>query len=120
MIRRLFWMTAGALLGVTGYRRVSRLARAVTAGGRPSDRTYRRASAHPTPGAWARRGWTHGAALFARDVRDGMELYANRHPRLAGRTLESQQARAERRYEAGTGGEHRRTNSGIDYAKDDT
>jgi hypothetical protein len=49
-----------------------------------------------------------------------MELYANRHPRLAGRTLESQQARAERRYGAGTGGEHRRANSGIDYAKDDT
>jgi hypothetical protein len=80
MIRRLFWLAAGALLGVTGYRRVSRLARTVT-----------------------HRGWTHEAALFARDVRDGMELYADRHPRLAGRTLEGQQARA-----------------GIDYAKDGT
>ena len=116
MIRRLFWMTAGALLGVTGYRRVSRLARAVTAGGRPSDWTHR----GPARGGRAHRGWTHGAALFARDVRDGMELYADRHPRLAGRTLESQQARAERRHEAGTSGEHRRSYSGIDYAKDDT
>jgi len=120
MIRRLFWMTAGALLGVTGYRRVSRLARAVTAGGRPSDRTHRRVRADPTPGGWAHRGWTHGAALFARDVRDGMELYANRHPRLAGRTLESQQARAERRHETGTSGEPRRGYPGVDYAKDGT
>jgi hypothetical protein len=101
MIRRLFWITAGALLGVTGYRRVSRLARAVTAGARPGDRT-------------------HGAALFARDVRDGMALYADRHPRLAGRTLEVQQARAERGHEAGTGREHRRGYPGIDYAKDGT
>ena len=125
MIRRLFWMTAGALLGVTGYRRVSRVARAVTAGGRPRDRTHGRVRADLTAGArahrgWTHGGWTHGAALFARDVRDGMELYANRHPRLAGRTLESQQARAERRHEAGTGGEHRRSYPGIDYAKDDT
>ena len=88
MIRRLFWLAAGALLGVTGYRRVSRLARAVTAAARPGDRTDRRA---------------RGAALFVQDVRDGMELYADRHPRLAGRTLEGQQARA-----------------GIDYAKDGT
>lgn len=120
MIRRLFWMTAGALLGVTGYRRVSRLARAVTAGARPSDRTHKRARGDLASGGWARRGWAHGAALFARDVRDGMELYANRHPLLAGRTLEGQQARAERRHEAGTSGEHRRGYPGVDYAKDGT
>jgi hypothetical protein len=115
MIRRLFWMTAGALLGVTGYRRVSRLARTVTAGARPGDR----ARGDLTSGGWARRGWTH-AARFARDVRDGMELYADRHPRLAGRTLESQQARAQRGHEAGTSGEHRRGYPGVDYAKDGT
>jgi len=110
MIRRLLWMTAGALVGVTGYRRVSRLARAVTAGARHGDRAPSR----------AHRGWRHGAALFARDVREGMELYVDRHPRLAGRTLEGQQARAERGHEAGTGGEHRRGYPGIDYAKDGT
>jgi hypothetical protein len=121
MIRRLFWMTAGALLGVTGYRRASRLARAVTAGGaRPSDRTHRRARGDLTSGRWAHRGWTHGAASFARDVRDGMELYADRHPRLSGRTLEGQQARAERGHEAGAGGEHRHGYSGVDYEKDGT
>ena len=29
MIRRLFWMLVGAVAGVTGYRRVARLARAI-------------------------------------------------------------------------------------------
>ena len=120
MIRRLFWMTAGALLGVTGYRRVSRLARALTASGRPSDPTHRRARGELTSEGWAHRGWANGAAMFARDVRDGMELYADRHPRLAGRTLESQQARAERRHETGTSGEPRRGYPGVDYAKDGT
>ena len=119
MIRRLFWMTAGALLGVTGYRRASRLARAVTAGGRPSDRTHGRARGDLTPGGRAYRGWPQRAALFASDVRDGMQLYADRHARLAGRTLDGQ-APAERRHEAGTRGEPRRGYRGIDDAKDGT
>jgi hypothetical protein len=119
MIRRLFWMTAGALLGVTGYRRVSRLARAVTAGARPGDRPHGRARGDLTSRGRASRGWTH-AARFAREVRDGMELYTDRHPRLAGRTLKGQQARAERGHEAGTSGEHRRGYPGVDYAKDGT
>ncbi len=93
MMRRLFWMIVGALLGVTGYRRVSRLIRAVTAGGRRGDRQH---------AGWTRAGWTRSAILFARDVREGMETYTDRQPRLAGRTLEGQQARAER----------------VDYAKD--
>jgi hypothetical protein len=37
-----------------------------------------------------------GAAAFVHDVREGMELYTDRHPRLAGRTLEGQQTRAHR------------------------
>ena len=105
-MRRLFWMVAGALLGVSGYRRFRRLAHALTAGGLRGER--------------AQAGWAGSVARFARDVRNGMELYANRHPRLAGRTLEGQQARAERRHVAATGGEQRPSNSGIDYAKDDT
>jgi hypothetical protein len=116
MIRRLFWMTAGALLGVTGYRRVSRLARAVTA--RPSDRTDRRERGNLTTGGWAHRGWTHGAARFARDVRDGMEMYTNRHPRLAGRTLEGQQAGAVRLRQAGAARDSAHACPGTDYAKD--
>jgi hypothetical protein len=108
MMRRLFWMVAGALLGVTGYRRVSRLARAVMAGGR-------RGPAPGRPREATRALW---AAQFARDVRDGMELYTDRHPRLAGRTLVSQQARAERLHQAGTGGEDPRVYAGLDHAKD--
>jgi hypothetical protein len=92
MIRRLFWMVVGALLGVTGYRRISRLARTVTLRG-------------PAPGRARGQDWAAGAARFARDVRDGMDLYTDRHPRMAGRGLESDQP-AGRRYPS------------IDYAKD--
>ena len=104
MIRRLFWVIVGALLGVTGYRRLRRLTRAVRLGGRRD----------AAPGkAWG--GW----ALFARDVREGMELYADRHPLLAGRTLEGQQARARRPQAAGPGDDHAgRAQVGVDYAKE--
>jgi len=86
-MRRLFWVSTGALLGVTAYRRVSRLARAVSGIERPA----------AAPGSGGTRGrvpegWARGAAQFARDVRDGMELYTDRHPELAGRTREGQQA----------------------------
>jgi hypothetical protein len=79
-MRRVFWAGAGALIGVAGYRRVTRLARTVTGAARPA----------AAPGS----AWMDGAARFARDVHDGMELYADRHPGLTGRTLEGQQARA--------------------------
>jgi hypothetical protein len=107
MIRRLFWAIVGALLGVTGYRRLRRLTRAVTLGGR-RDTAPRR---DVTAGGWAR-----SAALFARDVREGMELYADRHPRLAGRTLEGQQAREPRPHPAGPGDDAGRAH--FDYAKE--
>jgi hypothetical protein len=112
LIRRLFWVTVGALVGVTGYRRVSRLARAIAPGGR---------SGPATRGARGARGpdWARGAALFARDVREGMDLYADRHPRLAGRTLEVQRAGRQRPQGAAPGEERPgRTFPGIDYAKD--
>jgi hypothetical protein len=89
MIRRLFWLIAGVLLGVTGYRRVSRLARALSPGGAGG----RRAAVSARPQG---RDLVRGAAAFAHDVREGMELYTDRHPRLAGRTLEGQQTRAHR------------------------
>jgi hypothetical protein len=92
MIRRLFWMVAGALLGVSGYRRVSRLARAVTA---PAARQPGRRG-----GGRARGHWAGSMTRFARDVRDGMDLYTDRHPRLAGRTLGGQKQ------------------PGVEYAKD--
>jgi hypothetical protein len=114
MMRRLFWVIVGALLGVTGYRRLRRLARAVTLGGRRDTVPGKAWGRDAMPGGWAR-----SAALFARDVRDGMEQYADRHPRLAGRTLEGQQARARRRHAAGPGDDDAdRACLGVDYAKE--
>ncbi len=111
MIRRLFWVIVGALLGVTGYRRISRLARAVTLGGRRSPAPRR---PDVPPGGWPGR-----AARFAHDVREGMELYTDRHPRLAGRTLEGQQARPRRPHAAIPGQEDPdRAQAGVDYAKE--
>lgn len=57
MIRRLFWLVLGAVLGITGYRRATALARAVSPAG-------------------AARGLTR----FVADVRDGMDLYLERPP----------------------------------------
>lgn len=114
MIRRLFWLIVGALLGVTGYRRLRRLTRALTVGGRRDTAPARAAGRDKMPGGWAR-----SAALFARDVREGMELYADRHPRLAGRTLEGQQARARRPQGAGPRDDDAgRAQVGVDYAKE--
>jgi hypothetical protein len=114
VIRRLFWIIVGAVLGVTGYRRVTQLARSVTGGSRRSV-----ASGRPRGRDLPRGRWAQSAALFARDVREGMDVYTDRHPRLAGHTLEDQQALAERRYQAGTGGEEpRRASRYVDHAKD--
>jgi hypothetical protein len=99
-MRRLFWVSAGAVIGVAGYRRVTRLARTVSAASRPA----------AAPGS----AWMDGAARFARDVHEGMELYADRHRGLARRTLEGQQARARRPGDEGPG----RALPGTDYAKD--
>lgn len=59
-MRRLFWVTVGAGLGISGYRRVTRVVREIS---RP------RPPLRP-------RGRAGGMAAFARDVRDGMDLYA--------------------------------------------
>jgi hypothetical protein len=56
---RLFWLTVGAGFGISGYRRVNRAIRGFT---RPVPQ-------HP-------RLQLAGLAEFARDVRDGMDLYA--------------------------------------------
>ena len=75
MIRRGFWLTAGAVAGIYGYRRVSALGRRV-----PAKQVPRR----------TRRGAVALAAetiRFTRDVRDGMELYMARHSAPEGSTL---------------------------------
>ena len=82
MIRRGFWLTAGAVTGIWGYRRVAA--------------TGRRLSASLTPGSTlstsrqARRGaiaLARETCCFTRDVREGMELYMTRHRAAAGSAL---------------------------------
>jgi len=65
MIRRLFWLVLGAVLGVTGYRKATALAR----------------SLRPAPRA-------SGLAAFAADVREGMAVYLERHAGPPASTLE--------------------------------
>jgi hypothetical protein len=65
VIRRTFWLTLGAVLGVAGYRRLAALGRSLPAPLRVKELTR-----------------------FASDVREGMALYANRHPRQAAPNLE--------------------------------
>jgi hypothetical protein len=59
-MRRLFWVTVGAGLGISGYRRATRIVRELS---------------HPRS-ALRPRWRSGGMAAFARDVRDGMDLYA--------------------------------------------
>jgi len=78
MIRRGFWLLAGAAGGIMGYRRVSSLTRqlSVTLGAR----------SQPQKTA-VRRHWAREAIRFTRDVREGMDLYSARHPRASRPTL---------------------------------
>ena len=89
MIRRGFWLTAGAVTGIYGYRRVSAAGRRLSgrlnlAGpGVGLSREARTARA-------ARRGalgLARETYRFTRDVREGMELYTARHSAPAGSTL---------------------------------
>jgi hypothetical protein len=118
MIRRGFWLAAGAALGVTGYRRATRLARDLgfpvdrpPAGGqtRQGDETQQsretgnlaRRPRHQAParprGAIAA---VVSAAIFVRDVREGMAEYRSLHRGELARTLQS---RSDRIFPAGPG-----------------
>jgi hypothetical protein len=103
MIRRGFWLTAGAVTGIMGYRRVSAVGRRLSASLNPGTGT---GSSRIGTGAAARAALISGSALarggrltgrgavglaaetfrFARDVREGMELYTARHSEPAGST----------------------------------
>jgi hypothetical protein len=74
MIRRTFWLGAGAAAGILGYRRVTALGRRFTA---PLARPGLQTALHRQ-----QRGVltaTRGTFRFARDVREGMDLYMSRH-----------------------------------------
>lgn len=101
MIRRATWLVVGAILGITGYRRLGKLARSISpqrlavpgrrqaAGvlGRPGRAEI---VGRPSPGLDAGAG----AGAFLRDVRDGMAEYMARHSGRSGNTLVGQQARS--------------------------
>ena len=76
MIRRGFWLAVGAAGGIFGYRRVSSLARQVsqTLGTRPAGQN------RPNGSAPMKRHWARETIRFARDVREGMDVYSARHP----------------------------------------
>ncbi|MGH3195328.1 MAG: hypothetical protein ACRDNT_05230 [Streptosporangiaceae bacterium] len=92
MIRRGFWLTAGAVSGIWGYRRVAAVGRRVSASLTPGGTLKltdtragaRSASQRAGRGAVTLARETH---RFTRDVREGMELYMARHPAPAGSTL---------------------------------
>ena len=92
MIRRGFWLTAGAVTGIWGYRRVAaaglRVSASLTPGGTVKLADTRAGTR--TASRRARRGaiaLTRESYRFSRDVREGMELYMARHPAPAGSTL---------------------------------
>jgi hypothetical protein len=92
MIRRGFWLTAGAVTGIWGYRRAAAAGRRLSASLAPGGTLK---LAHPGPQAQltsrqARRGAVALAREtyhFSRDVREGMELYMARRQAPAGPTL---------------------------------
>jgi len=108
MIRRGFWLTAGAVTGIYGYRRVAAAGRRLSATLTPGRLTPASLAPEGTleltrAGARARvtgrRARRSAIALaresyrFTRDVREGMELYRLAHPAPAGSTLSADRAR---------------------------
>jgi hypothetical protein len=108
VIRRVFWVSLGAAAGISGYRRATAMGRAISvrltgAPGRPELTPARPALARTsnfsaTRTAWrtSRAAWRaqraalarmRAAGLFARDVREGMDIYLNRHEGQPGPTL---------------------------------
>jgi hypothetical protein len=71
VIRRLFWLTLGAALGVTAYRRVVAFARAI-----------------PWPVRAGTVARIRSMAEFGSDVREGMSEYMDRHSQRISSTLE--------------------------------
>jgi hypothetical protein len=89
VIRRAFWLGAGAAAGIMGYRRVSALGRTLSgtvtgtvAGAGAGSQTAGRAPVTGTRAArlTARKAFrmARGTARFSRDVREGMDLYMAR------------------------------------------
>lgn len=78
MIRRGFWLVAGAAIGVAGYRKATRLARTLT-GQQSAPRLTQGGGASVVPWPVRVGVGARSAAAFARDVRDGMADYLAEH-----------------------------------------
>ena len=98
MIRRGFWLTAGAVTGIVAYRRVSvvgrRLSASLSVGDGVRASTGVRTSRHAVSPVLSVRRTGRGAIRaaretrrFSRDVREGMALYTARQSAPAGSTL---------------------------------
>ena len=94
MIRRGFWLAAGAVTGIYGYRRVAAVGRRLSGRLNPAE-----PGAALTQGARlgqkGRRtaiGLARETFAFARDVHEGMDLYMARHSVPAGSTLTTEPA----------------------------
>jgi hypothetical protein len=74
MIRRGFWFLLGAVLGVSGYRKLTRTAKALLPHGELVSQLHAR-----TPVARPGRRAGSGTIAFVRDVRTGMADYLDRH-----------------------------------------
>jgi hypothetical protein len=78
MIRRGFWLVAGAAIGVAGYRKATRLARTLT-GQQSVARLTQGSAASVAPWPVRVGAGARSAAAFARDVREGMADYLAEH-----------------------------------------
>jgi len=91
VIRRGFWLMVGAVAGITGYRRVSAVGRRVsgrlTRGGEPSLDGHSLNGPSLAGHGRDAQSVTRQAIRFARDVREGMDLYMARHSPPEGPTL---------------------------------
>ena len=91
MIRRGFWLAAGAATGIYGYRRVSAAGRRLSGRLNPAEP----AAALTQSARLARRGRRGAIGLaretyrFTRDVREGMDLYMARHSEPPDSTLDT-------------------------------
>ena len=83
MIRRLIWLAVGALLGITGYRRLTRAAKSLLPHGdllaALGFRSETSGPARRTPAGAPSRDVGAGTVAFVRDVRAGMAEYLDRH-----------------------------------------
>jgi hypothetical protein len=90
MIRRGFWLAAGAVTGIYGYRRVAAVGRRLSASLSPAGPAHEikvARRAHRGAVSMARETYR-----FTRDVREGMDLYMARHSAATGSTLSTDQS----------------------------